>query len=1000
MAKDEARGLGIGGGHRLAPLEPDKAAAWLADLKAAAEAGECPRLAAFLTEGGPQAKRLGAVLDLSSYLNNQMQQHPEWLEALFDQDAQERIAERIALLRKLPATDQGESALMRELRLIKREVSLLIALRDLFGAATPAETTADLSNLAEAAIGAALRFCLADAHRAGKLVLPHPEEPETASGLFVLGMGKLGGGELNYSSDVDLIVFFEDSAGICVDPTEAVDTLSKLVRRLVRIVGESTADGYVFRTDLRLRPDPGAMPLAISVDTALTYYEGSGRNWERAAMIKARPVAGDRAAGEAFLQELTPFVWRKYLDFAAIADIQAMKTRIDRHRGFDDIGVAGHNVKLGRGGIREVEFFVQAQQLIAGGRAPRLRQRRTDKALAELAAGSWIVEETEAELVSDYWFLRRIEHCIQMVADEQSHTLPEDEEGVERIARLAGFEDRAAFSKALLERLSRVDRRYTRLFSDGRDRETSAIEEAGFKALLASEDDPEALARLRELGFSRPEDVARIVRSWGYGRYRATRSETARERLTKVLPMLLKAFSGAKDPDGAIAAFDTFLAGLPSGIQFFSLIASNPRVLDLLALIITSAPALRDTIAARPHVFDALLDPAFFDEVPDRDLMSERLAMFLTEADGYEDVLARLRIFASEQRFLVGARLLSGVVDVGEAGLAFSNIADVVLEATLDAVTEAFAVRHGHVAGAKIALLGMGRLGSRELTAGSDVDLILLYDHDEAAEESDGEKPLSSGLYFARLTQRLIAALTIPMREGVLYEVDFRLRPSGNMGPLATRIDSFRRYQLDEAWTWERMALTRSRPIAGDPELCAEVTRTIRDILCQPRDEATTTHDVGDMRRRIERDKPAKGALDLKLRPGGLIDLEFLAQWALLTGRADLDLVGAPTADVLDAAGLAAGAGARCDLSAAMRRYTCVIQILRLGPGGVQGVEDLPPGLADRLVRALETDGTDGLEPLLAETATAVRTVFDALLPVADSKEPQVDAAGPGLRRA
>ncbi len=988
-AQEHDSGLGIGGDIAPTPLDPGKAEAWLTDLSKAAAAQDLTRLGEFLARGGPDVARLGAVLDLSTYLNTQMLQHPEWLDALFDAPARERIAQRIGELRDMEVAEQGETALMATIRLIKREVSLLIALRDLFGAASVKETTEDLSQLAEAAVATALRFCLIAAHKSGKIALPDPADPEAGCGLFVLGMGKLGARELNYSSDVDLIVFFDPEQSVAADPTESVDTFSRIVRRLVRIVGERTADGYVFRTDLRLRPDPGAMPLAISTDAAMSYYEGSGRNWERAAMIKACTIAGDRTAGEAFLQELTPFVWRKYLDFAAIADIQAMKTRIDRHRGFDDIAVGGHNVKLGRGGIREVEFFVQAQQLIAGGRAPQLRSRRTDEALHELAEGSWITADTARDLLEDYWFLRRIEHCIQMVADEQSHTLPEDEEGLERIARLAGFDGREAFAEALLSHLRRVDRHYTSLFNDGRERDAGEGEEAVSKRLLSSEDDPDALARLKELGFARPEDVARIVRGWGFGRYRSTRSETARERLASGLPMLLAAFSNAKDPDGAIAAFDTFLAGLPAGIQFFSLIASNPRILDLLALIITSAPALRETIAARPHVFDALLDPAFFDEVPESAMMEKRLASFLSEANGYEDILARLRIFASEQRFLVGARLLSGVVDVGEAGPAFSNIANVVLDATLKAVGDAFAEKHGRVPGARLALLGMGRLGNCELTAGSDVDLILLYDHDPDVEESDGDKPLATGLYFARLTQRLIAALTVQMREGILYEVDFRLRPSGNMGPLATRIDSFRRYQATDAWTWERMALTRSRPIAGDPEFRDEVGHTICDILGEARDEAMTSRDVADMRARLDRDKPPKGPLDLKLIPGGLIDLEFLAQWALLTGRADSDLVGSPTVSVLSAADLAAvdADGAPVDLPGAMRTYTSVIQILRLGPTGVERIEDLPPGLADRLTRALGLEEPGEVAPLLARTAARVRHAFNTLLPVSGEDE-------------
>ena len=1034
--------LRIGGATQLVPLDINRAKDWAGDLRKAADEAGLVRLSALMSDigdagevagaasipGPSDADRIAAVLDLSPFLGGQMLQHPEWLDALFDADARDIIAARIAALADCPSADQSEAALMTALRLAKGEASLLVALRDLFGAATVAETTADLSALAEAAVGAAVRYCLREADRTGKIALADNASPEAGSGLIVLAMGKLGGRELNYSSDIDLIVFFDPEAGICAEPMEAVDIFSKLAKRLVKIIGERTADGYVFRTDLRLRPDPGATPLAISVDTAMTYYESSGRNWERAAMIKARPIAGDLAAGDAFLKELSPFVWRRFLDFAAIADIQAMKGRIDEHRGFGAIagsqGLGGTNVKLGRGGIREIEFFAQAQQLIAGGRSPKLRPRRTDEALIALAQTGWISNNAAEQLTADYWFLRRVEHAIQMIADEQTHTVPDDADGLERVARLSGFAGRADFAARLIETLQRVDGRFDELFSEGRRRGEPAHGrvEAGtpggertlFVRLLSSEDDPDALAVLERIGYARPGDIARMVRSWGFGRYRATRNEGARKRLETLLPMLLSTFAKSRDPDGAIAAFDAFLQGLPAGIQFFALVASNPRILDLLALIITSAPALRETIAARPHVFDALLDPAFFDEVPDKALMAERLAMFLADCAAYEDRLARLRIFAAEQRFLVGARLLSGVVDVAEAGPAFSNIADVVLAATLDTVVTAFAERHGHVPGGRIALLGMGRLGSRELTAGSDIDLILIYDHDKNSEQSGGEKPLSTSLYYARLTQRLIAAMTAPMREGVLYEVDFRLRPSGKAGPLATPIDAFRRYQAQEAWTWEHMALTRSRPVAGNAEFCKELAETISQILSQPHDADATARDVAAMRRRLERDKPCRGPLDLKQRPGGLIDLEFLAQWALLTGRVDLQRVGCPTAEVLaaafggerggqaDAGGDRGNPGARCDatvLAGAMDALTGVVQLLRLGPPGVARLDDLPLGLGERIARELGAEDAGAIPAALDAVTAAVRAEFGRLLPFSDVDEEEA-ASAPSNRTA
>ncbi|WP_331686081.1 bifunctional [glutamine synthetase] adenylyltransferase/[glutamine synthetase]-adenylyl-L-tyrosine phosphorylase [Consotaella aegiceratis] len=955
----------------------------MADLGARAEAEELPALQRFLSEGAEaDRRRLAAVLDLSSYLNGIMLRSPQWIARLLDQDAGERLGELIAGLRRLPVEETTEAKLMTELRQAKLEASLLIALRDLFGAVDTARTCADLSDLAEAAVGAALRFGLSELHRTGKLALPNPDRPEEDCGIFLLAMGKLGGRELNYSSDIDLICFFDPKAPAVLDTGESVDLFSRLVKRLVRMIGERTADGYVFRTDLRLRPDPGAMPLAIPLPAALAYYESSGRNWERTALIKARPLAGDRKAAQRFQEDIAPFVWRKYLDFAAIADIQAMKDRIDRHRGFDDLGMEGHNVKLGRGGIREIEFFAQTQQLIAGGRSPRLRVRRTEEALRELAAGGWIGDGAAAELTEAYWFLRRVEHAIQMVADDQSHTLPEDEEGLARVARLAGCETRAGLREALMQRLAVVDRRFAELFAGRRGPATKGMRMGDFSA---GDEDPELVAHLAELGFERPKDIARIIRNWNFGRYRATRSEAARAQLSNVLPLLLRTFGRAKEADSALAAFDAFLARLPSGLQFFALIAANPRILDLLALVITSAPRLAETIVARPHVFDALIDPAFYREAPSRDLLAERLEGFLADAEDYEDKLARLRIFASEQRFLVGARLLSGAMEGEAAGPAFSDIADVVLKEAFAAVEAMFVEQHGRVSGGRMAILGMGRLGSRELTAGSDVDLMLLFDHDEKAEESDGPKPLPPSLYYARLTQRLIAALTAPMGEGVLYEVDFRLRPSGNKGPLATHVGSFRSYQKSQAWTWERMALTRSRPIAGDDSLIDEIGGIVRDAIEDRRDPELQRKDIAAMRARIERDKSSRGPLDLKLRAGGLIDLEFMAQWALLEGAVPVDLVGRPTCEVIAAAErqrALPGASSGVALDAAILAQTRVIQLLRLGPGGSWTVEALPPGLAERIAEALEVPDVGQIEPTMDTLAYGVRECFGALLPL------------------
>lgn len=961
----------------LRPLDAGHADSVLADIAASASERELPRVAKLLATDSHARSFLAAVFDLSPFLRDLARRRPQMLDALFDGTVAERLD---AIVSEIEASWKGdgvsEAELMKRLRLLKTEAHFLIALADLAGEADTQATVRRLSLLAEACVRAAIAFLLADLARQGKLNLPHPAEPARDSGLIVLGMGKLGAYELNFSSDIDLILFFDPRA-VTGDPMEATDVFSRLARRLVRIMQDRTEHGYVFRTDLRLRPDPGSTPLAIPVGAALTYYEARGQNWERAAMIKARPLAGDIEAGETFLKELRPYVWRKYMDYAAIADVHSIKRQIHAHKGHGEIAVKGHNVKLGRGGIREIEFFVQTQQLIAGGRFPELRGRETVEMLGQLAGNGWITAEARDALTSQYWFLRRVEHAVQMVADEQTHILPEDDEGLERIAHLLGFADADAFSKAIRESLVEVEGHYAALF------EAAPELSAGMGNLVftGDVDDPDTLQTLHNLGFQRPSDICRVIRAWHFGRYRATRSAEARERLTELTPALLEAFGKTRRADEALMRFDEFLSGLPAGVQLFSLLQSNPALLRLMATIMGAAPRLAAVITRRPHVFDGLLDPALLSELPDRAYLEARLSAFLEGDRPYEEVLDRLRIFAAEQKFLIGVRLLAGSIDARKAGRAFSHLADLTIGAALDAVTAGFAIRHGRIPGARVALLGMGKLGSQELTAGSDVDLILLYDHDPDADESDGEKPLAPAHYYSRLTQRLIAAVSAPTAEGVLYELDLRLRPSGNKGPVATHMDAFRKYQRQDAWVWEQMALTRARPVAGDRELCAEIAGEIAAILAQPRDVAKVRREASDMRKLIEEEKPPRDLWDIKLAPGGLIDLEFIAQVAVLTGS----FTGKPgttaTADVL--AGLApdyADAGMREELVRAYALYAAITQITRLCLTGPFDRDDVPPGLSDLLLAVTDMPDFSVLEAALRDTESGVRRCFGRIL--------------------
>ncbi|RWC35359.1 MAG: bifunctional [glutamine synthetase] adenylyltransferase/[glutamine synthetase]-adenylyl-L-tyrosine phosphorylase [Mesorhizobium sp.] len=963
---------------KLVPLDRNRARRELSEIASAAQEDGLTRLAKFLAGKSASQEFLAAVFDLSPFLRGTVRRRPQILDALFDETVETRLASIGAAIDKaVQAEGISENSLMMELRQWKAEAHVLIALADLAGEAETAITVRRLSGLADACIRAAVDFLLRDAHGQGKLKLPDPEGPARRSGWILLGMGKLGAHELNFSSDIDLVVFFDPQAPAVVDPLDATELFSRLTRRLVRILQDRTEHGYVFRTDLRLRPDPGSTPLAIPLEAALRYYEARGQNWERAAMIKARPVAGDLAAGAAFLKDLQPYIWRKYMDYAAIADVHSIKRQIHAHKGHGEIAVKGHNVKLGRGGIREIEFFVQTQQLIAGGRFPELRGRETVPMLGQLAARGWITADARDALARQYWFLRRVEHAVQMVADEQIHILPEDDEGLERIACMLGFADAAVFAEAFRAALHQVERHYAALF------ETAPELSAGIGNLVftGDVDDPDTLQTLQRLGFQRASDICRVIRGWHFGRYRVTQSAEARERLTELTPALLQSFGQTRRADEALMRFDEFLAGLPAGIQLFSLLQSNPALLKLLATIMGAAPRLAAIITRRPHVFDGLLDPALLTELPDRAYLSGRLAAFLEDDRAYEDVLDRLRIFASEQKFLIGVRLLAGSIDPTRAGRAFSDLADLTIDAALQAVIAEFALRHGRIAGGTVALLGMGKLGSRELTAGSDVDLILLYDHDTDAEESDGDKPLAPSHYYSRMTQRLISAVSAPTAEGVLYELDLRLRPSGNKGPVATHVDAFKKYQRKDAWTWEHMALSRARAIGGDQALCTEAEAEVAAVLALPRDSAKVIAEASEMRTMIEKEKPPRDLWDIKLIPGGLIDLEFIAQVAVITGKVEAGRRITGTAEVLSRlAPDFAEVQVRQELCDAYALYLALTQMTRLCITGVFERDDVPPGLSDLLLAVTDLPDFGVLEAHLKETSQKVRKDFDLLL--------------------
>ncbi len=939
-------------------------------------ASDRPELVTFLTEESRNRDLLLASITLSPHLRGIATAHPECILPTFAETPDRLLDRLVADARQAWRTHPSEAGLMRRLRELKRQLAFSLALYDLRRALETRRVTAWLSAFARAAASSALNHSLMAAHDSGRLALKHKEEPSRSSGLAVIGMGKLGAGELNYSSDIDLVVIYDPQAGIVRDRREATRTFSRMIRGLVRILQERTGDGYVFRTDLRLRPDPGSTALALPYEMAMRYYEDRGQTWERAAYIKAGVVAGDLQTGSAFCREMTPFIFRKHLDYVAIADVHAIKRQIHAHKGFGEIAVLGHNVKLGRGGIREIEFFAQTQQLIAGGRMPALRTRPTERTLAALAEEGWIDRQTEILLRDAYWFLRNVEHRIQMRRDEQTHLLPDNEEELGELALMAGFERADAFADTLRNTLELVEGHYDRLF----ERESAQpVGEAGL-VFASDDDDPGTLEALGGMGFQRPSEASATIRAWQSGSCRATRTGAARHRLAEIMPRLLQTFANTGRPDETLVKFDAFLSSLPAGIQLFSILGSNSGLLSLLVNILGAAPKLATVIARKPNIFDGMLDPALLSELPVRRVLSKRLDAFLGGEFAHEEILDRLRIFAAEQKFLIGVRLLTGAISGERAAWAFTDIADLTMQAALAAVTREMEAAHGRIAGGKVTIIGLGKLGSLEMTADSDVDIILLYTHDPDCAESDGDKPVDPVRYYTRLARRLIAALAAPTAEGVLYEVDMRLRPSGNKGPVATSINSFRRYQREKAWTWEHMALTRARVVAGDQSLARDVWEVLDEVLFAARDVRKSARDMWEMRQRIAEEKPPASLWDLKLVPGGLMDIEFVAQFLRLHAGhvvADLPAPGAETRSTLEALGPAMiGESETATLVKALQLYTQIQQVVRLCLEERFDPDTAPRAFRELMFGCVDFPDLDTLAAHLEDTAQAVRDVF------------------------
>jgi glutamate-ammonia-ligase adenylyltransferase len=768
------------------------------------------------------------------------------------------LAEALAAARAQGAAGDVAVSLRRE----RSGHALALAVADLAGLMPLDEVVEALSTLADRAIGRAVTAAIGERTPGA--------DPR---GFAVIALGKLGSRELNYSSDVDLLFLF-DPATLPTRPREEPGQAAvRIGQRLIELLQKRTEHGYAFRVDLRLRPSSEVTPIALPVEAAISYYESSALPWERAAFVRARHAAGDGELGHYFLEALHPFVWRRSLDFGAVGELQSITRRIRGHYASGQRFGPGFDLKRGRGGIREIEFFVQIHQLIHGGREPALRAPATLAAIDALCEAGRIGRDDAAALADAYRLLRTIEHRLQMVEDKQTHSLPDEPEALDNVARLHGLEGGGELLRLLEPPIIGVAALYGSLG------ETEGERLPG---------DPPALeAALQALGFQDPVAARLRIEGWRSGKPRSLRGAAARDAFEAMLPALTSALGAAPDAMRAMNRFDDVVQKLPSGVNFYRLLEARPGLTQLLATVLAHAPALAEQLGRRPELLDGLIDQSALAPAPP---LEELIADFTRPDRADEDyqlMLDRVRRRVNERRFALGVQLIVGHTDPIEVAEGYSRVAEAALNVLADAAVTEFQKRHGRVAGSELVVMGLGRLGGEALTFASDLDLVFLFTGTHEA-VSDGAKPLRATDYFNRLAPRVTAALSVPTAAGPLYDVDTRLRPSGGDGMLAVSLPSFADYQHRHAWTWEHMALTRARTVYGSPAGRAALRAVTDEVLRIERDPVKVTADAVRMRADIARHKPSGGPFDIKLGEGGLVDLEFAVHTLQLRTRVGL----------------------------------------------------------------------------------------------------------------
>lgn len=1005
-------------------------ARWPAAAEPQAADRFCTDMADALREAGYQAvldqpgvmALLACLGGNSPYLSDLAFQDITFFVALMRQGPAESAAHVFAELDACDITREREH-IAAVLRQAKKRIALLAAVADLGGFWSLEKVTQTLSRLADMTLEVALRHLLRAAHYSGQIELKNPERPTFRCGIFVLAMGKHGARELNFSSDIDLMVLYDPSLYKQSDGVRRI--FIRMTGDLVSLMEARDANGYVFRTDLRLRPDPGSTPPAVSVQAAMVYYESLGQTWERAAMIKARPVAGDLALGRSFLDGLRPFVWRRHLDFALIDDIHIMKARIDHYRktGRTDLAsqpdtmmadaqagiswLLGHNLKLGQGGIREIEFIVQAMQLVWGGRDPALRDKTTFGALKKLVRSAYLPREEAETLARTYRLLRDAEHRLQMRSDQQTHSLPDKREAFEAFAIFMNYSDAETMVLDLLPRMRETRRIFERHFVT----HSGSPEAEDARFLVVDPNDQKTVDYLNEQGFSADQAVeaAQILARWQKHSMRALRSERAQALLRKLLPALLGSFVTRSNPLACLRRFDTLLARQHAGVQLLSLFEKNPVLIDRIADIFDASAFLADHLADTPSALEGILEP----EPESGRNVRERLHQLAREAEDTEMLVTMLRPLLRGEEFRLSVAVLEGRMDEDEGERIRTILADAVMIALWRAVEKDHTRRYGRVPGGSMAVIAMGKAGSREMMPGSDLDLLLVFDHPEeelnsiiperAAAAAEGAfysapRSVTVSQYYTRLAHAFIAALTAPGPEGPLYAVDMRLRPSGAAGPVAVSRAAFMRYHREQAWTWERMALTRARIITAPPALRRVLQEDLNHILDgsvkeTPFSAGSVLEDARSMRARLERDLPASSPWDVKRRSGGLMEVEFLAQ-SLQLEAVDSSVRDTCTRRALTQLGRA-GVLSHDDVTLLLkadriwRRLQCLLRLL-CGPVPPQDLEkELSAGAQAVLLRALQMSSLSDVLSETSELARAVRACFERIAGIVGEESSQ-----------